>query len=82
MNLNKSWISWRILYWKGKSKLEDIEKGLVDLIKRVKELEITSIAIPPLGCGNGGLDWAEVKPLIEKAFSDLPEVDVWLYGPS
>lgn len=46
-------------HWKNKSRMEDIEAGLVDLIKVVKELEIKSIAIPPLGCGNGGLNWVK-----------------------
>lgn len=68
-------------HWKGKSKLEDIKAGLTALIAEVKRLELKSIALPPLGCGNGGLDWAEVKPLIEAAFEDLPEVKVLLFEP-
>src|SRR5256885_1323275 len=43
-------------HWKGKSKLEDVELGLVALVDDVKRLGIRSIAIPPLGCGLGGLD--------------------------
>ena len=69
-------------HWKGKSKIEDIQSGLVALVEQVKQLSITSIAIPPLGCGNGGLDWAIVKPKIESAFSQLPDVSVILYEPS
>lgn len=69
-------------HWKGKSKIEDIKSGLVALITEVERLEITSIAIPPLGCGNGGLDWADVKPLIESAFASLPDVKVILFEPS
>ncbi len=42
---------------------------------------IQSIAIPPLGCGLGGLDWVVVQPMIERAFEVLPEVDVYLYAP-
>lgn len=68
-------------HWKGKSKIEDIESGLKDLVKVIKEQKLTSIAMPPLGCGNGGLNWAEVRPLIEKAFADIPEVDLLLYVP-
>jgi len=68
-------------HWKGKSKLEDIKAGLAALISEVKQLGLKSIALPPLGCGNGGLDWAEVKPLIEVAFEELPEVKVLLFEP-
>lgn len=69
-------------HWKGKSKLEDIKTGLVALVAQVQQLNITSIAIPPLGCGNGGLDWSEVKPLIESAFAALPDVHVIIFEPS
>ncbi|MBW4666301.1 MAG: macro domain-containing protein [Cyanomargarita calcarea GSE-NOS-MK-12-04C] len=69
-------------HWKGNSKIEDIQSGLVALVQQVQQLGITSIAIPPLGCGNGGLDWAVVKPRIESAFSELPDVSVILYEPS
>ncbi|MUV37012.1 hypothetical protein JNUCC1_00818 [Lentibacillus sp. JNUCC-1] len=67
-------------HWKEKTKMSYITEGLKDLVKNVQELGIRSIAIPPLGCGNGGLDWSEVKPLIEKAFKDL-DVDVRIYEP-
>ena len=46
------------------------------------ERGIRSIALPPLGCGNGGLDWNEVRPEIERAFRDLPEVDIWVFEPT
>lgn len=68
-------------HWRGKSRIEYIRDGLVDLVAQIRRLGIRSIAIPPLGCGNGGLDWAEVKPLIESAFADLPEVAVRLFPP-
>ncbi len=48
----------------------------------VQQLGITSIAIPALGCGNGGLDWLEIKPLIESAFVELPEVKVIVFEPT
>jgi O-acetyl-ADP-ribose deacetylase (regulator of RNase III) len=69
-------------HWRGKSKIEFIEQGLVDLISQVNQLNIKSIAVPPLGCGNGGLNWQEVRPLIEAAFSELPDVDVRLFEPT
>lgn len=69
-------------HWKGRSKIEDIKSGLVALVAEVQRNRITSIAIPPLGCGNGGLNWADVKPLIESAFAQLPDVQVIIFEPS
>lgn len=67
-------------HWRNPSKLEYITEGLVDLVRVVEEYKIKSIAIPPLGCGNGGLDWQVVRPLIIEAFS-LIDTDVHLYEP-
>ena len=50
--------------WRQKSKIDYIHQGLVELVKLVQSLNIKSIAIPPLGCGNGGLNWSEIKPII------------------
>jgi O-acetyl-ADP-ribose deacetylase (regulator of RNase III) len=69
-------------HWQQKSHLEDIQTGLLALTQEVKALGIRSIAIPPLGCGNGGLAWAEVEPLIISAFESLPEVEVILFEPA
>jgi len=69
-------------HWRGKSRIEFIQDGLVDLIAKIKAKGIRSIAIPPLGCGNGGLDWQQVKPLIEQAFNAVPDVVVYLFEPS
>ena len=68
-------------HWKGKSKIEDIKSGLKALIEVVRKEGIRSIAVPPLGCGNGGLDWSDVRPLIEGAFSEVPDVSVQLFYP-
>lgn len=68
-------------HWKGKSKLNDIDAGLAALVRDIRDLGIQSIAIPPLGCGNGGLDWAIVRPRIIKALEAVPEVHVLLYEP-
>jgi O-acetyl-ADP-ribose deacetylase (regulator of RNase III) len=68
-------------HWRERSRLSDIETGLEDLVTTVRRLGIGSIAIPALGCGNGGLNWADVRPRIEAAFNDLPEVDVLLFAP-
>ncbi|KQK28660.1 Appr-1-p processing protein [Bosea thiooxidans] len=69
-------------HWRQPSRLADIEAGLVDLVEQVRRLRITSIAIPPLGCGNGGLDWAIVRPKIESALEGLEGVDVRLFAPN
>lgn len=69
-------------HWRGFSRIEDIEAGLRALVAEVRRLGVRSVAVPPLGCGNGGLDWAEVRPRIEQAFSALPEVQVLLFAPS
>ena len=68
-------------HWRGKSRMEDIKTGLAALVEDVKRLGIQSIAIPPLGCGLGGLPWGEVRALIVDAFKQLPEVRVLLYAP-
>lgn len=69
-------------HWRGKSRLAYVEQGLVALIDEVKQRGIQSIAVPPLGCGLGGLDWAVVRPLIEQAFAATPNVHVLLYAPT
>jgi O-acetyl-ADP-ribose deacetylase (regulator of RNase III) len=68
-------------HWRSKSKLSDIEAGLASLRDLILERHIESIAIPPLGCGNGGLDWNDVRPLIVAALGDLPGVRVMVYPP-
>lgn len=66
--------------WREKSRLDDIKIGLQALVKLIKKFEITSMAIPPLGCGLGGLNWADVKPLIVEAFTGL-EIHVLIFEP-
>ncbi len=68
-------------HWRGKSRLVDIRSGLKALVADVRRLRIRSIAVPPLGCGLGGLNWGKVRPMIERAFSELPEVRVLLFEP-
>jgi O-acetyl-ADP-ribose deacetylase (regulator of RNase III) len=69
-------------HWRHPSRLAYVRDGLQDLTARVRELGIRSIAIPPLGCGNGGLDWADVRPLVVGAFAPLAEVRVVLFEPA
>ena len=68
-------------HWRAASRIKDIEAGLRDLVATIKRLGIRSIAIPPLGCGNGGLDWNDVRPRIEAAMRELPDVRVLVYPP-
>lgn len=69
------------IHWRDDSRLAWIRSGLEDLVRQVAGRGIRSIALPPLGCGNGGLDWADVRPLIEQAFAPLPGVHVLLFEP-
>jgi O-acetyl-ADP-ribose deacetylase (regulator of RNase III) len=68
-------------HWRGKSRLSDIETGLDALLVELRRRHITSIALPPLGSGLGGLDWRVVRPLIEAAFSRVLDVRVSVFEP-
>lgn len=68
-------------HWRAKTRLADIDAGLQDLLRVIQEEQVRSIAIPPLGCGNGGLDWGIVRPRIEVAFAQLSSVKALLYAP-
>jgi len=68
-------------HWRGKSRIQDIEVGLTALIEEIRARNIRSIAVPPLGCGLGGLDWDEVHPRIEQDFQAVPGVRVLLFEP-
>ena len=69
--------------WRQKSKIDYIHQGLVELVKLVQSLNIKSIAIPPLGCGNGGLNWSEIKPIIIDYLTPISDsVEILIYEPS
>lgn len=67
-------------HWKNKSELQYIEVGLQYIVSNIFSWGVTSLAIPPLGCGNGGLNWEDVQPLIEKYLSPL-NIPIEIYCP-
>lgn len=68
-------------HWKAPSQLAYIAEGLKDFRRVLEEYRIGSVALPPLGCGNGGLDWKVVKPLIEAALEGVA-AEVFVFEPS
>ncbi|MFC0337565.1 O-acetyl-ADP-ribose deacetylase (regulator of RNase III), contains Macro domain [Kushneria avicenniae] len=69
-------------HWRAKSRMQWIIDGLADLRNFIERNQVRSIAIPPLGAGNGGLDWDEVKPHIERALRDLTDVEIIVFEPT
>jgi O-acetyl-ADP-ribose deacetylase (regulator of RNase III) len=69
-------------HWRNPSKLEWVQEGLKDLVRVIREHEIRSVALPPLGSGQGKLDWGVVRTEIERALNELPDVDVMVFEPS
>lgn len=69
-------------HWRGKSRMEDIDSGLAALIDEIRKRHIQSIAIPPLGSGLGGLNWADVRTRIEDALRCFTDLNVLIYQPS
>jgi O-acetyl-ADP-ribose deacetylase (regulator of RNase III)/uncharacterized protein YwgA len=67
-------------HWKSVSRIEDIEKGLKILLNNYRKWGVTSLAIPPLGCGNGQLEWRAVGPLIYK-YATRMDIPIELYAP-
>lgn len=67
--------------WRLPSEFSYIENGLIELVNEIKERKIKSIAIPPLGAGNGGLDWSKVKLILEKYLADV-DCQIYIYEPS
>lgn len=66
-------------HWKDSSNLQDIKSGLLYIAKNYDEMGISSIALPPLGCGLGGLNWNEVRALIEESLGSIHDLDVFVY---
>jgi O-acetyl-ADP-ribose deacetylase (regulator of RNase III) len=69
-------------HWRGASRLSDIEVGLQALVREIESRSIRSIAVPPLGSGLGGLNWADVRTAIEKALGHLQNVVITVFEPN
>lgn len=69
-------------HWRGKSRMEDVESGLVALAEEIRARHIRSIAIPPLGAGLGGLDWTDVRKRIEATLKPLHDVTIIVFEPN
>lgn len=69
-------------HWHGKSRIEDLEAGLVALAEVIRSRNIRSIAIPPLGSGLGGLGWSDVRPRIEMTLREFSNLKVIIFEPS
>lgn len=69
-------------HWKGKSRMEDIDSGLKALVEDIRTRSIRSIAIPPLGSGLGGLNWADVRPRIVEALRGINDLQVIVFEPN
>lgn len=68
-------------HWRHPSRLEWIREGVQDLRRVVTQCKLHSIAIPALGAGLGGLEWDDVRREIERAFSDMDDIDITVYEP-
>lgn len=68
--------------WRKPSEYYYIEKGLEDLVQIVKDRHIKSLALPPLGAGNGGLSWMRVKQILERHLSVFDDVEIYIYEPT
>lgn len=68
-------------HWRGKSRIEDIEAGLVSLAEEIRARRISSVAIPPLGSGLGGLEWSTVRQRILDFLKELEGVEVVVFEP-
>jgi O-acetyl-ADP-ribose deacetylase (regulator of RNase III) len=66
-------------HYRNPSEIEYIVDGLIDLCNNYKKWNISSIAFPKIGCGLGGLNWEDVKPLIINKLKDLDDLEVYIY---
>ncbi len=68
-------------HWRGRSRIEDIDAGLESLAHVIRERDVKSVAVPPLGSGLGGLEWRRVRPRIEAALREMQDVRIVLFEP-
>ena len=68
-------------HWRARSRLADIDAGLSALVAEIERHRIHSIALPPLGCGLGGLEWTEVRPRIHRALGGVKNLDTLVFEP-
>ena len=69
-------------HWRHPSKMEWIDSGLAELREFIRDNHVRSVAVPPLGAGNGKLEWTEVRPRIEQALGELDDVRVIVFEPT
>lgn len=69
-------------HWRNPTQIEWVKEGLTALRTFMVKHDVRSIALPPLGCGNGGLNWPDVRSLIEASLGDLPGTRVIVYEPT
>jgi O-acetyl-ADP-ribose deacetylase (regulator of RNase III) len=67
-------------HWKMPSRYEYVESGLIAPVAYLRDNPVKSLAMPALGCGNGGLDWVKVRTMIEDHLSG-PDISIWVYEP-
>ena len=68
-------------HWRSKSKISYIEDGLDSFVKQLRDYKIKSVTLPPLGCGNGGLAWEDVRALLVEKLSSIEDIDFVVYAP-
>ncbi|WP_338793548.1 macro domain-containing protein [Bernardetia sp. MNP-M8] len=69
-------------HWRSPSKMEYVEEGLKDLVRIIETQKFESMAIPALGCGLGGLEWEDVRFLLEKYLEKIEGIKITIYEPS
>ncbi|OGU22505.1 MAG: hypothetical protein A2580_08955 [Hydrogenophilales bacterium RIFOXYD1_FULL_62_11] len=72
------------LHWRDPSQLDWVERGLSVLAQRLLERPVRSVAVPMLGAGLGGLDWALVRPVVVRTLTPCASrgIEVQVLGPA